>query len=289
MGSRYPRQSRDRGGNRGWMMPALVAAIVVVAAIAIFRSRGGGAAAEVRTPVPSDVMQELAQVPIATWNAVGAHGATAPTWVGGATAAATAAKPVVLYVGAEYCPFCAAERWSMVTALARFGTFQNLAYSHSSSSDVYPSTPTFTFYGSTYTSPYIDFEPVETLTNIPGGPDGYTNLQTPTAAQQALLQKYNAAPYFTPAVAGHIPFLLVGERYAWVGSGFSPQDLHGLSQAQVAADLAAAKTTLAQAILANANEIAATICQVDGGRPAAVCGTPGVSAAVATLPTGAGK
>src|SRR5205823_15010475 len=42
-------------------------------------------------------------------------------------------KPEVLYIGAEYCPFCAAERWSLVYALARFGTFKGLLLSTSSS------------------------------------------------------------------------------------------------------------------------------------------------------------
>ncbi len=248
---------------------------------------GGGASADVRTPVPSSVMAELTGIPAATWDAVGAKGAAAPTFVGAtATGAAAPApgKPLVLYVGAEYCPFCAAERWSMVTALARFGTFQNLAYSHSSTTDVYPGTPTFTFYGSTYTSSYIDFEPVETLTNVPGGPNGYTDLQTPTPAQMGLLNKYNAQPYFSASVAGHIPFLMVGERYAWVGSGYSPQDLHGSSQARIAASLPAGKTAAAKAILANANEIAASICAVDGSQPTSVCGSAGVTAALPTLP-----
>ena len=37
-------------------------------------------------------------------------------------------KPLVLYVGAEYCPYCAAERCAMVQALSRFGTFSNLTF-----------------------------------------------------------------------------------------------------------------------------------------------------------------
>src|SRR5215471_17073708 len=31
-------------------------------------------------------------------------------------------KPEMLYIGAEYCPYCAAMRWSMAVALSRFGT-----------------------------------------------------------------------------------------------------------------------------------------------------------------------
>ena len=54
--------------------------------------------------------------------------------------------PRIIYVGADFCPFCAAERWALVIALSKFGTFNVLHYMTSSASDVYPSTPTFTFY-----------------------------------------------------------------------------------------------------------------------------------------------
>jgi thiol-disulfide isomerase/thioredoxin len=286
-GTRYAYRGRPR--RSPWALPAVAVALAVIVAVAVVRGLGGGrAAAEARTPVPSEVMADLTQIPAATWDAVGAKDAVAPTFVGSASAPA-AGKPLVLYVGAEYCPFCAAERWSLVTALARFGTFQGLAYSHSAGDDVYPNTPTFTFYGATYTSPYLDFQAVETLTNVRGGPDGYTNLQTPTRAQQTLLDRYDAAPYFAPNVAGHIPFLLVGERYAWVGSAFSPQSLAGRTQAGIAADLAAGRSATAQAILANANEIAAAICAADGGQPASVCGSAGVTAAARILPAAAAK
>lgn len=70
-------------------------------------------------------------------------------------------KPEVFYWGAEFCPYCAAERWSLVVALSRFGHFSALPETTSSSSDVYPDTATFTFYGSSYTSSYIDFVPLE--------------------------------------------------------------------------------------------------------------------------------
>src|SRR5438874_585634 len=55
-------------------------------------------------------------------------------------------KPEVLYIGDEYCPYCAAERWAMAVALSKFGTFTGLRGIRSSSSDAFPSTPTLTFY-----------------------------------------------------------------------------------------------------------------------------------------------
>ena len=57
-------------------------------------------------------------------------------------------KPELLYMGGEYCPFCAAERWAIAAAVSRFGTLSGLHFIHSSPTDVYPSTPTLSFYKS---------------------------------------------------------------------------------------------------------------------------------------------
>src|SRR5262250_635737 len=57
-------------------------------------------------------------------------------------------KPEMLYMGAEYCPYCAAERWAMIQALSRFGTFSGLSTVHSSTTDTPTNISTFTFHGS---------------------------------------------------------------------------------------------------------------------------------------------
>src|SRR5579863_6762146 len=66
-------------------------------------------------------------------------------------------KPEVLYMGAEYCPYCAAQRWAMIVALDKFGSFTGITYMQSSSTDIYPNTPTFAFVNSNYSSSYISF------------------------------------------------------------------------------------------------------------------------------------
>ncbi|MEM3791396.1 MAG: DUF929 family protein, partial [Candidatus Micrarchaeaceae archaeon] len=45
-------------------------------------------------------------------------------------------KPAVVYIGAEYCPFCAAERWALIIALMRFGNLSNISYMVSSPTDI---------------------------------------------------------------------------------------------------------------------------------------------------------
>ena len=137
-------------------------------------------------------------------------------------------KPEILYMGAEYCPFCAAERWALVMALSKFGTFSGLKGTTSSAIDTNPSTPTFSFYGSTYTSPYISFDPVELQTNTYSASLGnYPTLQTPTAAQNALMSKWDVSPYTTED--GSIPFVYLGGKYLVTGAQYQASPLSGKS------------------------------------------------------------
>jgi hypothetical protein len=190
-------------------------------------------------------------------------------------------KPEMLYIGAEYCPFCAAQRWAMIVALSRFGTFSGLSTIHSSSTDAYPNTPTFTFYGSKYTSTYLTFTPVEETRNYREGNSTsptapYVPLQTPTSAQQALLNQYNPG--------GSIPFIDIANKYVQVGNlaGYSPENLTGMTWSQVGADLSNPSSPVAKGILGSANYLTAAICKVTGNQPASAC-SPAVKALQAKL------
>ena len=166
-------------------------------------------------------------------------------------------KPEVFYLGAEYCPYCAAERWPMIIALSRFGTFSGLQTTTSSSTDAYPNTPTFTFRSATFSSQYIDFQSVETTDR------NQNALQTPTAAQQALVSKYDTG--------GSIPFVDFGNQYASAGAMYVPDILAGMTWQQAADSLQQPGSAQAKAILGAANLITAGVCQLTGQQPAAVC------------------
>lgn len=265
----------------------VVVALALVATVVFAMNRRNApppaaTAALISTPVPDSVMADLTSIPAATWEHAGTIGATVPIFVG--TADTTAGKPVVLYIGALYCPYCAAARWSVVAALSRFGRFSGLKYSASSSEDVFPSTPTLSFAGATYTSSFIEFQSVELQGAEPVG-GRYPTLETPTAEQEALITKYDGPPYLSKESAGGIPFMLVGGRYMWSGSPYNPGLLAGRTHEEIAASLPTGTESAAQAILANANEITAAICAVDGHQPASVCGSAPVAQAVKTLPT----
>jgi Domain of unknown function (DUF929) len=189
-------------------------------------------------------------------------------------------KPEFLYIGAEYCPYCAAQRWAMVVALSRFGSFSQLYQTTSSSTDVFPSTPTFTFdpklfKAPVYSSQYIDFVSVEETGNVQQSNGTYLPLQTPTADQLKLFSTYDAPPYIDASNAGSIPFLDIANKYVAIGlaSGYSAQDLAGMQWSDIATSLADTSSTVSQHILGSANYLTAGICNATGQQPSSVCST----------------
>src|SRR6185312_6914517 len=83
---------------------------------------GTVAALSVLDPAPQSVLTKLSGVSPATAAAVGTGGVdigveTTPPNVSVLT---SKGLPEVVYVGAEYCPYCAAERWGTIIALDRF-------------------------------------------------------------------------------------------------------------------------------------------------------------------------
>jgi hypothetical protein len=270
-------QSRER--NRRLLL-AGGAIVVVVGVVLGFVLTGGGGSAPTAgsTAAPptgsasTTVISQLTSVPAATLDQVGAgQTASKPTSISGA-ALTSGGKPEVLYIGAEYCPYCAAERWAVIVALSRFGSFSGLATIRSAAKDgggnaePYPLTPTWTFAKATYTSNYLTFTPVEGYTNIPDKSTGfYTPLQTPTAAQVALLNKYDAAQQ------GAIPFIDYGNKFVSIGASYNPAVLAGLTWAQIANDLHNPSSPVAQAVLGVANYSTAAVCGLTHDQPASAC------------------
>jgi hypothetical protein len=252
---------------------AVVVVIAIVVGFIVFKANSKPATSSSPSNGPtgtalSQVIAETTSVPASTLTAVGAGSVTTPPKAVSGPLLTSGGKPETLYIGAEYCPYCAFERWGMVVALSRFGTFSGLHTVHSSSTDVYPNTPTFTFYGSAYTSKYVTFTPVEETTSVPQG-TGYTPLQKPTAAEQALMAQYDPS--------GSIPFVDFGNKYTIVGASASPQVLAGKSWQTIASSLHDPASPIAQAVLGTANYMTAALCKTTSNQPATVC-TPAVTA-----------
>jgi hypothetical protein len=279
-------QQQARTRNRRLLLAGGAIVVVVAVVLAIVLSTGGGSSAPTAgsTKAPpsggaaASVVGQLTSVPAATLDQVGAGTTVSkPTSISGA-ALTSGGKPEVLYIGAEYCPYCAAERWAVIVALSRFGSFSGLAPIRSAAADgagnaePYPLTPTWTFANASYTSKYLTFTPVEGFTNIPDKATGfYTALQTPTAAQQALLNKYDAAQQ------GAIPFIDYGNKFLSVGASYNPAVLSGLTWAQIATDLHNPASPVAKAVLGVANYATAAVCGLTSDQPSSAC-TPAVRA-----------
>jgi thiol-disulfide isomerase/thioredoxin len=252
--------------------------IAVVVAFIVIKANNKPATNSSNGPTGSalaGVVSKVTNVPASTLDTIGDGGGSFTGKilpVNGGTPLTSGGKPEMLYMGAEYCPYCAAERWSMIVALSRFGTFSGLSTIHSSTTDTPANIPSWTFHGSSYTSKYLTFTPVEMQTNVVDPSTGnYPVLEKPTAAQQALLTKYDAPPYVSSADAGAIPFIYFGGKYLSVGATYSPTVLNGKSWDQIASALSDPNSAIAKAIGGSANHITAAICKMTGNQPASAC------------------
>lgn len=210
--------------------------------------------------VDEDVLDDLAAVPLdAIVAAYEANPSENPVMsIDDGTPLQEDGKPEVLYVGAEFCPFCAAERWALTVALSKFGQFTDLAMLTSSGRDV----PTVSYVGSTYTSDHVAFSPVE-LQDQDGQP-----LEDATDAQMDLFRSLGE---------GSFPFIDFAGLAFQKGGSVEVGVLLGESQADIAAALAESTTddtdpdTIPGSVNAVAGEFIVTICEATGGEPGEIC------------------
>jgi thiol-disulfide isomerase/thioredoxin len=259
---------------------SVLAVIVIVVAFIVVKSMNSPTTtptSAARTPLPASVTKNVTGVPasalanvgkgsVLTYNPVPITKVTGPPLTSNG-------KPEMLYIGAEYCPYCAAMRWSMAVALSRFGTLSTpLRGIHSSSSDVYPDTATLTFYQTGYNSKYLAFTPVENLTV------NHSLLQSPTAQQNQIWARYEP----DSSQRGY-PFISFGNKYVLKAPIYDPAVLKGLTWSQIAADLHNPSSPVAQGVLGGANFMTAAICKMTNNQPASVCTAPSITAVAGGL------
>ncbi len=255
---------------------SVMVVLALLAVLIVVRLAASPAQATSAAPAEPAVGRDIGTVPASALNAVGAGIAPGLRAISGQPELSVGGKPELLYIGAEYCPFCAAERWAIAVAVSRFGSLSGLHFIHSSPDDVYPSTPTLSFYRSRYVSRYLAFAPVEWFgeQQDPATPFGHVYLQHPTAGEQALFGRYSG---------DSVPFIDIGNRYLVPGVQYQPSDLAGLTWAQVGAALRNPASTAGRDIDGAANMITAAICRLTHGQPGGVCSSAGVTAASAHL------
>jgi hypothetical protein len=177
-------------------------------------------------------------------------------------------KPILLYIGGEFCPLCGFQRWPMVIALMRFGNFSNLEYMQSASDDSPANVPTFTFLHATYSSQYVVFESYE---------------QEDRARAQLQTVPNNYTGVFS-TYGSDYPFLDFANKYVVVGALYAPDNLVGLNWTQIVRLLGSnSNSQLSVQVMSAANAITALICKVTGGVPSSVCGNSAITSLTTTL------
>jgi thiol-disulfide isomerase/thioredoxin len=174
-------------------------------------------------------------------------------------------KLLVFFMGAEYCPYCAAERWAIVRALQKFGQWSGLKQTMSAARDTpLLNLPTYDFTEATYSSPHIEFVACETEDRE------FKPLQKLLENEEELVKKYNSDK--------QIPFLLIGGRFMQIAAGFTPKIFIGHTFRQTETELKKLKKTeseIRKTIDAEANIIGALLCVA--GLPRELCKETGVT------------
>lgn len=283
-----PKAPRDPRSFILWGVMGLVGAALAAVVVVALTSNGTPGQTSpklighVGEPVPASIMKDVTQIPYSVWGPVGTSAASPPQVI--KVVKGTPSAPNLLYIGAEWCPYCAAERWVLTSALSRFGTFSGMHLMQSSSSDVYPATKTLTFYKSQYHSAYIHVSLNETAGNTPNASGNYPTLDKLTPAEAAIQSTYDKPPYVpTTQQDNAIPFVLVGNKYLWLGAQYTPPTIGGLSWSQIASDMRHPTGSVGQTILAATNELTAAICATDHNQPGSVCDTPVIKKAEGRL------
>lgn len=217
---------------------------------------------QLNQPINNSLYNQMTEVSSSTLISVGKGSATdSGLSKPGGTPLMLNGKPEFLFISADYCPYCAVERWAIVVALSQFGTLSGLQYMLSGPSDGNISTVTFS--NVSYTSNYVAFQAIE-IADRSGNP-----LQTMTQPQQTLFTQYDSSKA--------IPFIDIYNKYVIVGaqppiSSVSNNIFTRLSWSQIGSQLNTPSSAIAKAVDGSANYLISMICSVDGNQPSSVCG-----------------
>jgi hypothetical protein len=250
----------------------IVSVVVIVICLVVVSSLGsvntsakGSFSPASGTPIPSALVARLQSVPLSALMSAPTAGLdVSPAGIKDQKLTSDG-KPDLLYIGAEFCPVCATERWAMYVALSKFGTFSpQPGEIHSAIRD--GDIQTLTFYGTKFTSRYLIFTPVETTTNEPDG-DYYVGLQEPTQAQLRLWESHTSQSF---------PWLDFGGDKDLTSAQYNPSVLEGLTFNGIATQVGNNSTAVGADVDASAKVLIQTICStMTSNKPADVCNAVG--------------
>lgn len=256
---RQARQAAQRR-NRILVVGGVVAAAAVV--VVVIFAVGGGKSGPPRQPAPQAAVDQMSGVP----TSVMVDGAQKVQALNYAQVAAggtltNGGKPEVLFIGAEFCPICGAERWPMTMALMKFGTFHYLQKTHSALRD--GNVGTWSYYGATYTSQYLTFKPYEIYTNQPSGNYYKTLDKLPADAQANWTANLGSNLTF--------PFINFGGKDVLETAQFNPSSLYNQSFDTILGAVGSNDQTTGANIDASAAVFTKYLCGITGNQPSSVC------------------
>lgn len=275
------RRTSGRPSKAGLVGIGAVAVVVVALVVTSLLSGSPGPRPDLSEKDTKVVLQRITNVPSSAFEEAGAGTfAAVPIALPQQTADIVKdGKPEFVYLGAEYCPYCAAQRWPVVIALSRFGTWSNLTMSHSAADDAFPNTPTVSFSGAAFKSQYLAFTGIESQSNEPAAGGGYEKLDDVPDYVQALNDTYNKAPYGS----GGIPFIMFANKYVLASTLFSPEMINRMDWLEISQSLSTPTSDPGKTILQSANLITAGVCKMTNDQPGEVCNSDVIVAAKAAL------
>lgn len=178
-------------------------------------------------------------------------------------------RPVVVYIGGDFCPYCAVERWSLILSLSRFGNFSDLHYMTSAPTE--GDYATFTFTGSSYSSKYVVFQPFEQE-------DRNQHIQLTVPSN------------YTASFTNSYPFVNFGNKYLLQTLIPDTSILAGKNWTQIMSSIATGDLT-GVLLKQGANAVTGIICKLTGSVPSSVCSQSAVASTAAGLgsPTGSSE
>lgn len=275
-------------GRRGWYAAAggLVAAVAI--AVTLTGCAGGGgssvpasAHSTYRPPpagtyrLPAAAVSAVVDVPasalIASARAQLGRGQVSPPekLPSNASQLSSGGRPEIMFICAEYWPGCAAERWALVMALSKFGTFTTLAGTTTAAAQASKRMPAFSFYGATYSSRYLTLASDELESNIDEGGGTYPLLQPPTSQEMNMISTWDRAPYTTTNAS--LPFAYMGGKFLLTTAQYDASATSGMSFQAAANVLTSGTSTVSRRAEAAAGYLVADICTLTHHQPAQIC------------------
>jgi hypothetical protein len=286
----------QRRQRKVYLASAAVGLLVVIVAFALVSTLANksspnvaAAKAEGLYPLPSNVLSQVQEVPVSTL--VANAEAASPNDVRPpeklppkAPQLSSGGHPEVMFICAEYWPSCAAERWALVMALSKFGTFSNLMGTTSSSRETSPRTPTFSFYGATYSSKYLTLitDELETNRYNPAARE-YPLLQFPSRQEMSIINAWDVAPYTTKR--GSIPFAYMGGKFLITSAQYDASAISQMKFQTAAGIMTSGKSTVSKHAEAAAGYLVGDFCALTHDQPTSVCSqVPSSLVGITTLP-----